>query len=486
MKKLVPLAGVVGWIVFGDWLAGLSLAVLALCWVMLLPDEGPPVLALAATMQWVSVTIGFFYFLITGRSLDAIIRADYRTMVLLGLGCVAAMVLGLFAGRYLIERMKPAEGLRPSHALSFKTLVLVYIIGTISIGFVQTIAWEFGGLAQGILALTYLRLGLVYLIFRRLVARGQWHYVGAMLVVEIVMGITGFYAGFREPLIMAALAFLEFFDRRSIRQWAVVSTLGVAMVTLGVVWIGVRVNYRTKWMEDERFSANRSARIDLMLDSVNTWASQSSEDMWDNVDKFVDRMWTVYYPALAVERVPSVLPHTDGQLMADTLRFVFEPRLFFPDKPYMKSDSEMVRKYSGVMVAGEDQNTDIAFGYAAESYIDFGVPMMFVPPFLWAMFIGIACALIFREYRHRDLAVSIVVVIGWMSLYLFERSWTKTIGLGGTLLIYAGGMCYVLDRLWFEKFRALYTTRGVDDEGEVIAGIESEPVPALQLQPHSK
>src|SRR5665213_1541997 len=172
MKKLVPLAGVVGWIVFGDWLAGLSLAVLALCWVMLLPDEGPPVLALAATMQWVSVTIGFFYFLITGRSLDAIIRTDYRTMVLLGLGCVAAMVLGLFAGRYLIERMKPAEGLRPSHALSFKTLVLVYIIGTISIGFVQTIAWEFGGLAQSILALTYLRLGLVYLIFRRLVARG--------------------------------------------------------------------------------------------------------------------------------------------------------------------------------------------------------------------------------------------------------------------------------------------------------------------------
>ena len=250
-------------------------------------------------------------------------------MVLLGLGCVAAMVFGLFAGRYLIERMKPAEGLRPSHALSFKTLVLVYIIGTISIGFVQTIAWEMGGLAQGVLALTYLRLGLVYLIFRRLVSRGEWHYVALLLVVEVVMGITGFYAGFREPLIMAVLAFLEYFDRRSVRQWAVVSTLGVAMVTLGIVWIGVRVNYRTKWVEDERLSNNRSARIDLMLDSVNTWASQSSEDMWENIDKFVDRMWTVYYPALAVERVPSVLPHTDGQLMADTLRFVFEPRLFF-------------------------------------------------------------------------------------------------------------------------------------------------------------
>ena len=138
---------------------------------------------------------------------------------------------------------------------------------------------------------------------------------------------------------------------------------------------------------------------------------------------------------------------------------MFEPRLLFPDKPYIASDSQMVRKYSGVIVAGEEQNTDIAFGYAAESYVDYGVPGMFVPAFIWALFIGVAIALIFREYHHRDMAVSVVTVIGWMSLYLFERSWAKTIGLGGTLLIYAGGLCYILDRLWFEKFNATCTSR---------------------------
>ena len=31
-------------------------------------------LALAATMQWVSVTIGFFYVLLTGRPLEATLR----------------------------------------------------------------------------------------------------------------------------------------------------------------------------------------------------------------------------------------------------------------------------------------------------------------------------------------------------------------------------------------------------------------------------
>ncbi len=139
----------------------------------------------------------------------------------------------------------------------------------------------------------------------------------------------------------------------------------------------------------------------------------------------------------------------------------------------------MVRKYAGVMVAGAESNTDIAFGYAAESYIDFGAPLMFVPVFIWALFIGYACAFISREYKHRDLSIAIVTVIGWMSLYLFERSWTKTIGLGGTLLIYAGGLCFILDRLWFEKFRNLYGSGALDADGELAA-------PSLELQPHTK
>ena len=482
MIKWVAVAGIAGSIVFGDWLAGAALAVLALAWILLPAEEGPPVLALGATMQWTAVCIGLFYVLATGRPLEATLRSDYRTMVMLGLGCVLALILGLTLGRFLIERMRPPDGVRPAHALSFKTLLLVYVALTATIGGIVEAAFDYGGLTQAIIALTYLRLGLVYLIFRRLVSRGEWYYVSGLLVVEIVLGITGFYAGFREPLMMAVLAFLELFNRRNVRHWAAIGVLGAAMVLLGVIWIGVRGEYRARFYNDEKFGS-RSNRIDAIVESVHRWSAQESEDMWRNIDKFVERMWTIYYPALAVERVPKVLPHTNGQLMLDTLRFTFEPRLLFPDKPTVKSDSEMVRKYAGVMVAGEETNTDIAFGYAAESYIDFGVPLMFLPVLVWATFIGAACAFISRQYKHRDLAIAVVTVIGWLSLYLFERSWTKTIGLGGTLLIYAGGLCYVLDRLWYEKFRNLYLAGGLDQQGEPI---DTGSPPALHFQPDSK
>lgn len=482
MKKLIPIAGIAGWILFGHWLAGLSLAVLAFVWAMLPAEEGPPVLALAMSMQWVSVTIGLFYNLATGRELDAVIRTDYHYMVLLGLGCVAATAIGLSLGRLFIERTRAPQSVRPAHALTFKTLILIYLVFTGVLSVVQVTDIDLGGLAMAAVALSYLRLGLVYLVFRRMVRRGEWYYVGALLVVEVVLGISGFYAGFKEPLIMAALAFLEVFDKRNVRHWASVAVLALAMVTLGIIWIGVRVEYRARYMEDERFANNRSARIDALHDAVNKWMSRDSEELRNNVDAFIDRLWTIYYPALAVSRVPNVLPHTNGRLMADTLRFVFQPRLFFPNKPEITSDSEMVRKYSGVMVAGAEQNTDIAFGYAAESYIDYGLPGMFVPAFIWGLFIGVAIELIYREYHYRDIAVSIATVIGWISLYLFERSWAKTIGFSGTLLIYSGGLCYVLDRLWYEKFRNLYMDGGFDIDHE---HVNSSPQ-SFDLQPESK
>lgn len=476
-----PLTGVAGWIVLGDWVAGLALAVLAAIWAVLPDEEGPPVFALAMTMQWVSVCIGFFYNLLTDRPLEATIHTDYRYMVLLGLGCVGATTVGLALGRHLVDRTKPPKSVRPDHALTFKSVMLVYVVFTALLSVVRVTDFDFGGLAMAAVALSYLRFGLVYLIFRRLVGRGEWHYLAALLLVEVVLGISGFYAGFKEPLIMAALAFLEFFDRRNVRHWFSIAALGAIMATLGIFWIGIRADYRTRFVEDERFQNSRSTRIDALRDSINGWMSRSSNELWRNVDNFVDRMWTVYYPALAVDRVPSVLPHTHGALMAETLRFVFEPRILFPNKPEIISDSAMVRKYSGLMVAGEERNTDIAFGYAAESYVDYGVPGMFVPSFIWGLFIGVAIELIYREYHFRDMAVSVATVIAWISLYLFERSWAKTIGFGGTLLIYAGGLCYILDRLWFEKFRNLYAARGADQSGEFATSS-----PPLQFQPDSK
>jgi hypothetical protein len=480
MKKMACLAGIVVWLFSGDWLLGLSTLVLGMGWALLQADEGPPVLALAFSLQWVTVSIGLFYVAITGRPLLATLGSNYEPMVLIGLGCLTALVAGLLAGQALVRRLKPLSGVRPAYALTFKSLVLCYVIGTFLTGGIQTLAWTFPTITQAIIAITFLRLGLLYLVLRRLVANEQWTVLAGVLIFEIGLGFTGFHAGFREPLIMAVLAFLERFERRNVRHWVSLGALVLGMGVLGVTWISVRVNYRERFLADDAFAQNRGARFDSITAAAKQWAAQDRSEFYGNIDVFIDRMWAIYYPALAVARVPDVLPHTNGKHMSDTLQFVFMPRVFFPDKPEVGSDSDLVRTYSGVYVAGADQDTDIAFGYAAESYIDFGVPLMFLPVFIWGTFMGICYGVMFKYYRHRDIAVSVATVICWLSLYLFERSWAKTIGLGGTLMIYVGGLSFVLDRLWFEKFRAVYGD-GPAETGEPVEG-----TPPLQFQPHPK
>ena len=367
--------------------------------------------------------------------------------------------------------------MRPAYALTFKSLVMTYIAATAVAGGVHEFAWSFPSITQAIIAVSFLRLGLLYLVLRRLVADDRWTVMAWCCCSRSGSAFTGFHAGFREPLIMAVLAFLERFDRRNVRHWVSLGVLCAAMAVLGVTWISVRVNYRERYLADEAFAQNRGARFDSITAAARQWAAQDTSQFYGNVDVFIDRLWAIYYPALAVARVPDVVPHTDGKLMLDTLQFVFMPRIFFPDKPEVGSDSELVRRYSGVWVAGANEDTDIAFGYAAESYIDFGVPLMFLPVFIWGTFMGVCYAGMFKYFRHRDIAVSVTTVICWLTLYLFERSWTKTIGLGGTLMIYVGSLSFVLDRLWFEKFRNVYVEE-LADADEELAGAPPLQFPA--------
>lgn len=456
--KIAAIVAFVGWLWTDDPLIAGSILGLGLVWTLLQAEEGPPVLALALTFQWLSVTVGLFYVVLTGRTLMETISSDYRSMVGIGLGCVAALTVGAWLGRWLIDRQGPVAGLRPANAFSTHTMLIGYVVSVAAFGAVVELASYYPSIRQPIIALSYIRLGWLYLVFRRLVHVSNWPVMLGVLAFEIVMGITGFYAGFREPLMMAALALLEVFDRRSVRHWLTIGGLGVAACVLGIVWVTVRVDYRGRFVSDVKFQSSRSARLDSITSLTKGLAAGDSSELQLSVDRFVERLWVIYYPALAVARVPRVLPHTDGRLMSDTLQFVFMPRIFFPDKPNIGSESDMVRKYSGVFVAGEKEGTSIAFGYAAESYIDYGIPMMFVPSLLYGVFIGLCYASLLRMLKHRDLAISVVTMICWMSLYLFERSWAKTIGLAGTLLIYVGALAYFFDRLWYERFRASLPT----------------------------
>jgi len=429
-----------------DWIAGIGVIVIWMAWKYCRDDRGLPVLAMALTFQWVQVTSGLWYHAATGRPLKTMLASDYRPMMLIGLGCVASLVVGLRGGMTWVRRSRHGQ-VQASSApmpIGWAGLVFMYVAALALQGAMSQLAYQFPGFTQAILTFRFLHLALLFVILRRLSRpKPNWSIISAVMALEIVLGITGFFAGYREPIVMAIIALFEVFNPRRIQQWVGLAAVGSALMILSVFWISVRSEYR-KEFDNETFANSESVRITRMGELTSTWMNDT-HDTWNDLDALVDRMWVVYYPALAVTRVPSVLPHTDGSILTGALQHVFSPRIFFPSKAELANDSDMVRRYSGLWVAGSDQNTSIAFGYAGESYIDFGLPWMFIPVLLYGLLAGVAYQELSVHIHHEELRAGLLAVIFWLALYLFERSWVKTLGLTGTLLVYLGGPALILD-----------------------------------------
>jgi hypothetical protein len=446
----------------GYWIAGLAVAVLLLVWGLLSAAEGPPVLALALTYQWMQVTIGLFYSALTGEELEAMYETDWQRMMLIGLAWVTCLAVAMFCGIVFTRRHLAPQPDAPVRAVSAKVLYIAYVLSLLLTGAMQELAWQYPMFTQAILAITFTHLGLLFVLTRRFTRpRFQWEKLAALMAVEVLVGFTGYFAGFREPLVMGAIAVLEVFDRRDVRHWAFAGVLACVLAVSSLIWISVRGELRQE-IDDELLSNSRIERFDRARTLSTGLLTQAAADYVDAANVLIDRLWAIKYPAMALDRVPASIPHTDGDLMWEAVTHLVTPRFLFPDKPELISDSELVRKYSGAHVAGAESNTSIAFGYSAESYVDYGLPWMFVPALVWGLLLGVTFQVWLSVIYHRELAVAVTTVIFWLALYLFERSWAKTLGGTVTLMIYLGGLVYLLDQ-WLLMRRAQQVSTGLID-----------------------
>ena len=434
-------------LVVGDWIVAPAVFVLYLAWAYLPRGDTPPILALAFTHQWVQVMCGIFYHGITGRPLPAYEVDSYRTMVLIGLGAVVALFTGTWIGDTFLKKRIPWTLSSADRMLPLRGLIVAYVVATATQGTLFRFAWTVSGLTEGLLVLTFLRLGIVYLLLRRLVRpRMRWLPFTVLLGVEIILGFTGYFADFREVEVIAVLAVLETVRQFRFRQVVLLGVLGLLMVASALVWTSIKGEMRARWNTEAGFSESRTKRLESL-------AYLSADEVFDpekitvNMDTMVERLWAIYYPSYALLRVPSTVPFENGAILKQAVRHVLMPRLFFPEKPNPPSDSEMVRKYSGVWVRGAESGTSIAFGYAIESYIDFGPVFMFLPPLIFGVLMGFAYRLLLVSMVNKEMAIAACSVSFWIALYLYERSWLHMLGLSGTILIYVGSFSMIVDRI---------------------------------------
>jgi hypothetical protein len=235
-----------------------------------------------------------------------------------------------------------------------------------------------------------------------------------------------------------------------------------SLVGLGVLWTAIKHDLRKTYSEEES-SAQRLGRVQGL---AGQWMERTPVRQTHDVDAMVARLWPIPLQARAMRRVPDVLPHTDGQLLRDAVVHVITPRLFFPEKKTLADQStNMVRKYAGVWVAGAKQGTSIAFGYVAESYVDFGLPLMFVPIFVLGLLLGLAYRGMVRMIRNADMAAAVAVAVMWSSLQAYAPSWTMLLGRTTTLLLVLTAVATIVDRFTSRRPAHAATSPGAAPAG---------------------
>jgi hypothetical protein len=436
-------AAVVGFLT-GDDIAAGGILVLWLIWTTLPATGGPPVLAMALTHHWMQNIIGVYYYQLTGREPIAMILSDYRPMVWMGLVSVAAIVVGIRVAHDLLLLRRPTWSFDKTKGIPWDYLLVAYFVAMFSKSGIERFAWTLAGFNQGLLALGYVRLGLFYILMRRLVAKEKYAYAAGLLLLEFAIGFTSFFAEFREPIMISIVVGWEHFDRRRVRDWLLIGTLSAGTVAAGILWMGIRSEVRYN-VREGRAAASVTDRLRDVVGLASDFGNTSSTDKFSYADQLVDRLWDVYYPALAASRVPNVIPYENGRLLSRALQHIIKPRFLFPDKDPLESDSLLVRRYAGVYVAGPEQNTSIAFGYAIESYIDFGVPLMFLPIFAFGLFMGAGYHVLAYVIHDREVSIGAATVVFWLALAQTNREWARMLGLAGTLLIFVGGAALLMD-----------------------------------------
>jgi hypothetical protein len=430
----------------GSWMHAAALVTLLLIWTQIPDHDGPPVLKLAMTVQLAQVSIGLFYSRLTGEIFPVMEARAFEQTVGIGLGCVLALTFGLAAGIRMVAARVPVPEDRPEEIVALKSLLVVYV-GYIGLTSIMTeLSFTLPALRQVLTVFSMGRLAVVALVMRRFMSpEPQWPLLIGLLGFEISLGFTGYFSGFKEPMFIFALFLLESFDRRRAADWLALGGIAAGLFLALTMWMGVRDEYRREF-DDELYAASRSQRFDRMSALFTDWVDERNSESGSDGFALVDRAWAIYYPALAIDRVPRIQPHTNGALMGAALLHAVMPRFLFPDKAELINDSDLVRKYSGVWVAGTEEGTSIAFGYAAEGYLDFGVPLLFLPVLLFGVAMGAAFGYLLRLIRHRELAIALVVSVFWYNLYLYEKAWAKLIGNSIAMILYLGGIAYLVDR----------------------------------------
>ncbi len=349
----------------------------------------PKIIFFGVLMSWLSITIKIFYSDFTGlryESLSSSINIVETTYISLIGFCIFCFGLWLAIKDLKLTNEKMNELFYSP--VNFRRILIVYLVASLGNITLKSFVFFFPGFSQLFSGFLQMKLGFLFLIvFFAFKTRKNLLLVFAIIIAEVILSLFSFFSSFKDIIITAIIIITMFPNRLTPRESFIAVMLGIAFLYSIFLWQSVKGDYRAFLNAGERSQAIVVSQEDALKKLQNLSENSVNTNKSDVFYQTIDRISYIEFFSQVTENVPKKIPYEKGSLWKENILHVLQPRILFPNKGSI-DDSKMVNKYATRKVAGAKQGASFSLGYMAESYIDFGPYLMFIPIFFVGWLLG--------------------------------------------------------------------------------------------------
>lgn len=394
------------------------------------PPGATVILLMPLSYQWLQVNLRAIEATFANVPINEISYhgADLVQGTAYGNAALVALILGIrlaIGRRNFVLASELSTSLLEADRNTIRQIALIMLV----IGHIATIlAPGAGGMAQLFYALGAIRLSAVFLLITAAYCIPAMRpFATLVFLLEIALGFGGFFADYRETLIVGIFAIVA--SRLKI-QLSMFLPLAAALA-LGIViasfWSYIKPEYRHfvgGGTGLQVITRPLSERVDFLNRAFSDFGAA---EFIIGVDRLIHRLGYVDFLSHTLSYVPASVPHEHGARTLAAVTHVFTPRFLFPNKPALVNDTIVTAYYTGLPLS-RHPGTSISIGYVGELYIDFGLFGGIVAMLVLGVILGILIRVIWRQERIPLYASVSLAIIPLSRLLSFEIALIKLVG----------------------------------------------------------
>lgn len=392
--------------------------------------HSPGILIFSYFLQWLQVFTFIFWMNLTNKGMNGLTvnGSNAFFLSLIGLGIMAATSY-LVVGRLKFYEYSDFE--ISATAINQRKLLILYIISTTFLSGIGFILGNTSGFTQILVTISSLKwvflLWLGYVIWVKNTHR-VW--LVAIIVYEFIVGLYSYFSSFKEVIFFVIILSLTFVTVIKFNQFLRLVVVGLALFGLLLTWSAIKGEYRTFLNQGSRQQVVSVSREEA-LGKVSEQVGKLDVDKYQKALAYTAyRLQYVYHFALAMDRVPNVMPFQNGAVWGENISYVLTPRILNPNKKLYNA-SEKASKFTGKRFAGLKEGSSFSLGYFADAYVDFGPIGMYIVLIAMALFTGIIYRIF---YTMKNLNLFLRYSIISVSLYSFASFESDGLYMFGRLL----------------------------------------------------